>query len=121
MERQKVVAFGRQARVGTFCSRNDLLIPNPHSNYNRYSGLLSAGYYLDHMHPALNHYKNDPLKSESLVFPRDLAPSVLGGEACMWSEYVSSEILDSKIWPRMAGIAERYYSVRLRGGRLKSD
>ena len=30
----------------------------------------------------------------------------------MWSEYVSAETVDSRIWPRMAAIAERFWSPR---------
>ena len=30
----------------------------------------------------------------------------------MWSEYISSETVDSRIWPRMAAIAERFWSPR---------
>ncbi len=73
-----------------------------------YRGILSAGYYLDHLLPAGVHYAVDPLAG----VPDDVASRILGGEACMWSEYVSPETVDSRIWPRMAAIAERLWSPR---------
>ena len=73
-----------------------------------YRGILSAGYYLDHLLPASVHYAVDPLAG----VPEDVTSRILGGEACMWNEYASAETVDSRIWPRMAAIAERFWSPR---------
>jgi hexosaminidase len=76
-----------------------------------YRGILSAGYYLDLMYPASKHYLVDPIAADSDLSEKQAA-AVLGGEATMWSEYVSPETIDSRIWPRMAAIAERLWSPR---------
>ena len=34
---------------------------------------------------------------------------VLGGEACLWSELVTDELLDTRLWSRMPVIAERFW------------
>jgi hexosaminidase len=112
-----------------------------------YSGILSAGYYLDLMYPAANHYAVDPLQLPASKEPAqnghaeaagvqgssirlaarpcalcaseknavaDLTPDqaklILGGEAAMWEELATAENLDAKLWPRLAAIAERFWS-----------
>ena len=35
---------------------------------------------------------------------------VLGGEACLWSELVTDELLDTRLWSRMPAIAERFWN-----------
>jgi len=75
-----------------------------------YRGLLSYGYYLDLMWPAARHYAVDPMGDGAANLSPEEAARILGGEACMWSEYVSPENIDSRIWPRMAAIAERLWS-----------
>jgi hexosaminidase len=75
-------------------------------------GILSWGYYLDHLRPASYHYGIDPLGGPAAQLPPDKAANILGGEACMWAEYVSSETVDSRIWPRLAAIAERLWSPK---------
>ena len=77
-----------------------------------YRSVLSFGYYLDNLEPARLHYANDPLGDKSKELTTEQAAHVLGGEACMWSEYVSAETVDSRIWPVMAAIAERFWSPR---------
>ncbi|HKG14230.1 MAG TPA: family 20 glycosylhydrolase, partial [Pyrinomonadaceae bacterium] len=76
-----------------------------------FPGILSNGYYLDHLLPAETHYLNDPLPEGSGLSEAEAA-RVLGGEACMWGEYVGPENIDSRIWPRAAAIAERLWSPR---------
>jgi len=79
-----------------------------------YSGLLSYGYYLDLMWPALRHYGVDPMVLPNADPAASLTPDdahrILGGESCMWAEWVTPENVDSHIWPRNAAIAERLWS-----------
>ncbi len=97
-----------------------------------FQGILSAGYYLDLMYPASYHYLIDPMKAPGMApghegqarpddpkqpqpgTPSDLtteqAKLILGGEAAMWDELATPENLDAKLWPRLAAIAERFWS-----------
>lgn len=75
-----------------------------------YRGLLSYGYYLDLMQPASQHYAVDPFGDGAASLSDADKQKILGGEACMWAEFVSPENVDSRIWPRMAAIAERLWS-----------
>lgn len=76
-----------------------------------YNGVLSAGYYIDLIFPASQHYAVDPIPFDSKLTEAEAA-HVLGGEATMWSEWVSPDTIDSRIWPRTAAIAERLWSPR---------
>jgi hexosaminidase len=76
-----------------------------------YDGILSNGYYIDLSYPASQHYAADPLPADSGLNEAEAA-HILGGEATMWSEWVSPETIDSRIWPRTAAIAERLWSPR---------
>jgi len=73
-------------------------------------GILSAGYYIDLNHPAAEHYTPDPLGGAAAKLTPEQQRNILGGEATMWSEFVSPENVASRIWPRTAAIAERLWS-----------
>ena len=91
-----------------------------------YQGILSAGLYLDLCYPASYHYGIDPLKAPASptgapVFkglapgtPAPLTPEqaklILGGEGTTWEELATEEMIDSRLWPRLAAIAERFWS-----------
>ncbi|KXV66258.1 beta-N-acetylhexosaminidase [Acetobacter orleanensis] len=102
--------------------------------------IVSAGYYLDLLQPASQHYLVDPYdpaangitraQADKLLakggrpdlvnaFLKEPAPApltdeqkqyILGGEAPLWSELVTDEMLDARFWPRAAAIAERFWS-----------
>jgi hexosaminidase len=75
-----------------------------------YRGLLSSGYYLDLLQPASQHYAVDPLAGAAASLGPEEKQRILGGEACMWAEFVVPANVDGRIWPRAAAVAERLWS-----------
>jgi hexosaminidase len=103
-----------------------------------YPVVVSLGYYLDNYMPAWFHYNVDPLhpdpqtyqdfmdaipngrRIKSFIADRDAAmnfkPSpeaerlVMGGEAAEWSEVTTPWSIDAEMWPRLAAVAERFWS-----------
>ena len=72
-------------------------------------GLLSQPFYLDHMYSASDMYRADPLPADAHLSDAE-AKLILGGEACMWGEQLTGMTADSRIWPRSAAVAERFWS-----------
>ena len=75
-----------------------------------FRGILSNGYYLDLGWPAARHYAVDAMTGAAATLSPEEQARILGGESCMWAEYVNPENIDSRIWPRNAAIAERLWS-----------
>lgn len=71
--------------------------------------ILSNGYYIDLIQPTDFHYLNDPIPLNSPLTEEE-KKLVMGGEATSWAELVTPETVDSRIWPRTAVIAERFWS-----------
>ena len=78
---------------------------------NGYKVILSNGYYIDLMQPAKDHYTVDPMPESANLSSLEES-RILGGEATMWSELVTPLTIDSRIWPRTAAIAERFWSQK---------
>jgi hexosaminidase len=76
-----------------------------------YRGILSKGFYLDHMSSSEYHYSND--LQVDIILNETEQKLFLGGEACLWTEYISSNMVHSRVWPRAAAIAERLWSTTI--------
>jgi hexosaminidase len=74
-------------------------------------GILSAPYYLDGMKTSERMYLDDPIP-EGSALTAEQQKLVLGGEACMWAEQITPQTVDSRVWPRTAALAERFWSPR---------
>jgi hexosaminidase len=74
-------------------------------------GILSAPYYLDGMKTAERMYLDDPIPDASTL-TAEQQKFILGGEVCMWAEHITPQTVDSRIWPRTAALAERFWSPR---------
>lgn len=75
-----------------------------------YHTVFSNGFYIDRMLPMEKHYLFEPIGDIELSEKE--RSRILGGEATMWSELVTSFTIDSRIWPRTAAIAERLWSEK---------
>ncbi len=76
-----------------------------------YKTILSNGYYVDLMLPIEEHYLVDPYPT-GVTLTKEQEKMILGGEVTMWSELVTPLTIDSRIWPRTAAIAERFWSPK---------
>ncbi len=102
--------------------------------------IVSAGYYLDLLEPAVAAYRVDPedpaasgmspeeasaarknpifgprlvdemIRNPALTLTQAQKGLIRGGEAALWSELVTDEMLDQRLWPRAAAVAERLWS-----------
>ena len=75
-----------------------------------YKTVLSNGYYVDLVYGVEDHYVVDPMPKGVALTETEKA-RILGGEATMWTELVTSLTIDSRLWPRTAAIAERLWSA----------
>ncbi len=80
-----------------------------HGAQEGYSGILAAPYYLDAEKTAEEMFLADPVPVDTKL-TAEQQKLILGGEAAMWAEQLHYETIDSRVWPRTAAIAERFWS-----------
>ncbi|XP_075551132.1 beta-hexosaminidase subunit beta-like isoform X2 [Dermacentor variabilis] len=77
-----------------------------------YELVISSCWYVDHYEHLRDwafYYNCDP---RDFGGSRKQKRQVLGGEACMWGEYIDRTNLLASLWPRASAVAERLWSSR---------
>ncbi|KAK3085925.1 hypothetical protein FSP39_010784 [Pinctada imbricata] len=78
-----------------------------------YNTLYSTCWYLDLIEYGTKwpkYYNCDPADN-TMGYQID-EKKVLGGEACLWAEYIDNENLMTTLWPRASAVAERLWSSK---------
>ncbi|XP_075397285.1 beta-hexosaminidase subunit beta [Tenrec ecaudatus] len=74
--------------------------------------LLAAPWYLDWISYGQDwtkYYEAEPFDFHGTPQQQEL---IIGGEACLWGEYVDSTNLTPRLWPRASAVGERLWSNR---------
>ncbi|NXG57089.1 HEXB hexosaminidase, partial [Hemiprocne comata] len=77
-----------------------------------YPAILAAPWYLDYISYGQDwkkYYSVEPLKFHGSEEQKKL---LIGGEACLWGEFVDATNITPRLWPRASAVGERLWSSR---------
>lgn len=73
-----------------------------------FRGVMSSFWYLDHLGDTWATYYSNPIDDGTFT-PKE-RELIMGGEACMWGEWVNEKNAIPRVWPRAAAVAEVLWS-----------
>jgi len=75
-----------------------------------YPAVMSGFWYLDNLGAYWSDFYGDDIDQAGLTPAQEQL--VVGGEACMWGEWVDENNFDQRVWPRASAVAEVLWSPK---------
>ncbi|WP_394203919.1 family 20 glycosylhydrolase [Shewanella waksmanii] len=110
-----IVSFSLDTWMGPLRVELDTRQPNQASQASQPSAFIGNSYYpmsiVNVITGNANQLVEQTLQLAPLTDPNSLN-NILGGEATIWAELVTADNIDTRIWPRLYVIAERFWSAK---------